>query len=175
VELASVRAFGNWAGNLLSLLIGLALLSSLSAFIMIGSRVYFAMAQDRLFFAYASRVHPRYHVPGRSIIVQGTLAIIMVTIGSLEQLLIYLGFALWIFPWLAVAGVFIARRRKIGEDTAVKAWGYPAVPLFFLVSSLILMVIAYVNRPLESSAAILTVILGIPFYYFWIKRAGSRT
>jgi len=172
VELASVRAFGNWAGDLLSLLIAFALLSSLSAFIMIGPRVYFAMAQDRLFFASASRIHPRYHVPGRSIIVQGALAVIMVIIGSLEQLLIYLGFALWIFPWLAVAGIFIARKRKIGEDTAVKIWGYPVVPLFFLVASLVLMVIAYINRPLESSAAVLTVMLGIPFYYLWVKGVG---
>ena len=169
VELASVKAFGSWAGNLLSLLIAFALLSSLSAFILIGPRVYFAMAQDRLFFASASKVHPRYHVPGRSIIVQGALAVLMVIIGSLEQLLVYLGFALWIFPWLAVAGVFIARRRKIGEDSAVKVWGYPIIPLFFLISSLILMAIAYINRPLESSAAVLTVILGIPFYYLWIK------
>jgi len=172
VELASVKAFGSWAGALLSLLIALALLSSLSAFIMIGPRVYFAMAQDRLFFASASKVHPRYHVPGRSIIVQGALAIVMVIIGSLEQLLIYLGFALWIFPSLAVAGVFIARRRKIGEETAVKVWGYPVVPLFFLIASLVLMVIAYINRPLESSAAIITVILGIPFYYLWVKGVG---
>ncbi len=169
VELASVRAFGNWAGDLLSLLIAFALLSSLSAFIMIGPRVYFAMAQDRLFFASASKIHPRYHVPGRSIVVQGTLAIIMVIIGSLEQLLVYLGFALWIFPWLAVFGVFIARKRKIGEETAVKVWGYPAVPLFFLVASLVLMVIAYMNRPLESSAAVVTVMLGIPIYYIWAK------
>jgi APA family basic amino acid/polyamine antiporter len=171
LELALVKAFGSWAGDLLSLLIALALLSSLSAFILIGPRVYFAMAQDRLFFASASKIHTRYHVPGRSIIVQGILAVMMVIIGSLEQLLVYLGFALWIFPWLAVAGVFIARRRKIGEDTAVKLWGYPFVPLFFLISSIALMTIAYVNRPLESTAAVLTVVFGIPCYFLWVRGA----
>jgi APA family basic amino acid/polyamine antiporter len=93
----------------------------------------------------------------------------MVTIGSFEQLLIYLGFALGIFPWLAVAGLFIARKQKIGEESAVKAWGFPVIPIFFLLCSLILMVFNYVNRPFESSAAVLTVLLGIPFYFLWIK------
>jgi len=173
VEVASVRVFGNWMGDMLGLLIGFALISSLSAFIMIGPRVYFAMAQDRLFFRFASRVHPSYGVPGRSIIIQGALGVVMVMVGSFEQLLVYLGFALWIFPWLAIAGLFIARKKEIGEKSAVKVWGYPFVPLFFLGSSLVLIVVAYFNRPLESSAAVLTVLLGIPCYFLWMKGVGK--
>ena len=169
VNAASVGVFGNWMGEVLSLLIGLALLSSLSAFIILGPRIYFAMAQDRLFFPFASKVHPRYGVPGRSIVIQGVIAIMMVLIGSIEQLVIYVIFALNIFPWLAIAGLFIARKRHIGDESAVKVWGYPYIPIFFLSSSLILMVIAYFNRPVESTAAILTVILGIPFYLLWVK------
>jgi APA family basic amino acid/polyamine antiporter len=149
----------------------LALLSSLSAFIMIGPRVYFAMARDRLFFPFAANVHPRYGVPGRSIVAQGAIAVLMATIGSFEQLLIYVGFALGLFPWLAVAGLFIARRKHIGDSSAVKVWGYPFIPLFFLSSTLVLMVIAYINRPLESSAAVLTVIVGIPCYLLWVRAA----
>ncbi len=170
VEAASVKAFGEWMGKSISFLIGFALLSSLSAYIIIGPRVYFAMAKDRLFLPFASKVHLRYRVPGRSILVQGAIAILIVAIGSFEQLLIYLGFALGIFPWLAVAGLFKARKKQIGEQSAVKAWGYPLVPIFFLASSLILMIFNYLNRPLESTAAVLTVSLGIPFYYLWVKR-----
>jgi APA family basic amino acid/polyamine antiporter len=170
VEIAALNGFGKWMSNLLGFLIGFALLSSLSAFILIGPRVYFAMAIDRLFFPFAAKVHPKYEVPGRSILVQGFIAIIMVIIGSFEQLVIYIGFALSIFPWLAVAGLFIARKQHIGDDSAVKVWGFPLVPLFFLSCSLILMIIAYMNRPLESSAALVTVLLGVPCYYIWVKR-----
>jgi APA family basic amino acid/polyamine antiporter len=169
VEIAALNGFGKWMSNLLGFLIGFALLSSLSAFILIGPRVYFAMAIDRLFFPFAAKVHPKYEVPGRSILVQGFIAIIMVIIGSFEQLVIYIGFALSIFPWLAVAGLFIARKQHIGDDSAVKVWGFPLVPLFFLSCSLILMIIAYINRPLESSAAIVTILLGVPCYYIWVK------
>jgi APA family basic amino acid/polyamine antiporter len=170
VEAASVRAFGNGMGKVLSLLVGLALLSSLSAFIMIGPRVYFAMAKDRMFFSFAAKVHPRNNVPGTSILLQGVIAIVMVSISSIEQLVTYIVFALNIFPWLAVAGLFIARKKKIGEESAVKVKLYPLVPLFFLSASLILMIFMYIGRPIESTASVLTVILGIPFYFFWTRR-----
>ncbi|UCF04503.1 MAG: amino acid permease [bacterium] len=169
MERASVSIFGTWMGNGLSIMISVALLSSLSAFILIGPRVYYAMARDRLFFPFAARVHPRFGVPGRSILIQGAIAVVMVLIGSFEQLLVYLGFALGIFPWLAVAGLFVARRRGIGDESAVRVRGFPVVPFFFLAATLFLMVIAYINRPAESTAAIVTIAAGIPCYYLWVK------
>lgn len=177
VEKASSSAFGVRTGKSLGLVVAFALLSSLSAFIMIGPRVYFAMARDRLFLPFAARVHPKYRVPGRSVLVQGAIAVVMVLVGSFEQLLIYIGFALQLFPFLAVAGLFIARKRRIGEDSAVRVWGFPVVPGFFLAASLTLMILTYINRPLESSVAVLTVLAGIPCYFLWIKRivrTGAR-
>ncbi|MGB6121586.1 MAG: amino acid permease, partial [Bacteroidota bacterium] len=173
VRSASVAVFGDWMGNALGYLIAVALLSSLSAFVMLGPRVYFAMARDGLFFRFASAVHPRFQVPGRSILVQGAIAMVMVLVGSFEQLLIYLGFSLSVFPFLAVAGIFIARKRMIGESTAVRVWAYPYVPLFFLACTLTLMVLAYWSRPLESTAAVITVLLGIPVYLLWIRTRSS--
>ena len=169
VERAAVSTFGSWMGRALSVMVGIALLSSMSAYIIIGPRIYFAMARDRLFPPFASKVHPRFSVPSRSIAIQGAIALVLVLIGSFEQLMIYLGFALGIFPWLAVFGVFIARRKGIGDDTVVKVWGYPVVPVFFLTSTLFLMVIAYINRPFESTAAVLTVLAGIPCYMIWVR------
>ncbi len=173
-ELALTYAFGPGMTKFFGAIIGVVLLSSLSAYIMIGPRVYYAMARDRLFFGFASLVHPRYTVPGRAILIQGGIAILMVIAGTFEQLLIYVGFALGIFPWLAVAGLFKARRLKIGEESAVKVWGYPVVPLFFLATNLLLMAITYFNRPEESSYAVLTILLGIPCYFLWIKITGKK-
>jgi basic amino acid/polyamine antiporter, APA family len=169
VEKAAIGAFGSWMGRALSVMIGLALLSSLSVFLLIGPRVYYAMARDHLFFRFAGRLHPRRHVPGLSIVAQGALAAVLVVFGTFEQLLVYIGFALGVFPWLAVAGLFIARRKKIGDASAVKVHGYPYVPVFFLASTFALMAVAYANRPLESTAAVLTVLGGIPLYLLWLK------
>jgi len=168
-EKASIAAFGEWFGRILGILSAIALLASLSAFIMIGPRIYYAMALDKLFFPFAAKVHRRFGVPGRSILIQGSIALILVLIGSFEQIVIYVEFALLIFPFFAVAGMFIARKKKIGESMAVRVKGYPFVPLFFLLCSLLIMIIAYINRPLESSAAVITVLIGIPIYYIWAK------
>jgi APA family basic amino acid/polyamine antiporter len=174
VEQASVRAFGGWTGRGLSVMISLALLSSLSAFILIGPRVYYAMACDRLFFRFAGKVHPRFGVPGVSIVIQGAISMLMVWMGTFEQLLVYLGFALGLFPWLSVAGLFIARKKRIGDDGAVPVPAFPFLPLFFLASTLFLMIIAFINRPMESSAAICTVLAGLPCYAVWRRLAGSQ-
>jgi APA family basic amino acid/polyamine antiporter len=176
VEKAAVRTFGPWMGNGLGLLVGFCLLSSLSAYIILGPRVYYSMAKDGLFFSFAGRVHPRFGVPGWSILCQGAFAAAMVVLGSFEQLLIYMGFALNIFPWLAVLGVFLERRkngRPPAEAGAFRAWGYPATPVFYLVASLGLMAVNYINRPLESTAAVLTVLAGIPVYILWLGRKGA--
>ncbi|KAA3617308.1 MAG: amino acid permease [Calditrichaeota bacterium] len=174
VEQVSTHAFGSWVGDIFGLLISIALLSSLSAFIIIGPRVYYAMAIDKMFFSFASRISPKYEVPGYSILVQGLLAVFMVLVGTFEQLLIYIGFALNIFPWLAVFGLFLARKRKIGEEFAVKTWGYPVIPIFFLISSFLIMVAAFINRPVESITAIVTVLVGIPIYYLMMVNVKKK-
>ncbi len=171
-EKASTAAFGDWFGRVLGILSAIALLASLSAFIMIGPRIYYAMALDKLFFPFAARVHPKFGVPGRSILIQGSIALVLVLIGSFEQIVIYVEFALLIFPLFAVGGLFIARKNKIGEARAVYVPGYPVVPVFFLICSLLIMIVAYINRPVESTAAIVTVLIGIPVYYIWAKRMG---
>lgn len=111
VERASSIAFGSWVGVLFSGIIGLATLSSLSAYIMVGPRVYYAMARDGMFFKFAGKVNPEKGIPGRAILIQGALAVGMILIGSFEQLLIYVGYALGIFPVMAVMGVFVARKK----------------------------------------------------------------
>ena len=170
-EVALSRAFGGAMADLLGAVIGLALLSSLSALIMMGPRVYYAMACDGLFLGFAAVVHPRFDVPSRAILVQGGIAVAMVLLGSFESLLIYVGFALGIFPWLAVAGLFRARRLRIGDDSALRVASF--VPVFFLATSLLLMVVALVDRPFESIAALLTVAAGLPFYYGWTRFFGG--
>jgi APA family basic amino acid/polyamine antiporter len=172
-EMAVANAFGRGAGRMLNGLIGFALLSSLSAYIMIGPRVYYAMARDGLFFDFANRLHSRNGVPSHSIVFQGIIAIGMTIAGGLEQLLIYLGFALSIFPILAVTGLHIARKRRTGEKKAVRVPGYPFVPALFLAANLLLLGVTFYNRPLESCVALATVLLGIPAYFLWNRRPSN--
>jgi APA family basic amino acid/polyamine antiporter len=170
--LAMGNLFGPSADTLFSLLIAFALFSSLSAFIIIGPRVYYSMAKDGLFFKSASRIHHRFGVPSNSIIFQAAIAIILALSGTFEQVLTYMGFALGIFPILTIAGVF--RKRK-NNPSALKLPGFPVIQIIYMAAGIMILVLSYLERPKESSIALLTVLAGIPAYYIFRKRNGVKT
>jgi APA family basic amino acid/polyamine antiporter len=164
--LAAGLAFSRTAEAVISLLISFALFSSLSANIIIGPRVYYSMAQQGYFFRFAGKIHSRFGVPSASVLLQGSLAVVMVLSGTFEQILIYMGFSLGIFPIIAVLGVF--KVRQSGK-TILKMPGYPYVQIIFVLAGVLMLVLSYLERPNESLIAILTALSGIPFYY-WFKR-----
>ncbi len=169
-KVAVEHLFGDRAAVWLSWLIGLALLSSLSAYILVGPRVYYAMARDGLFFRAAATIHPKFHTPSYSILAQALCAVVLVLTGTFSGLLTYIGFALGLAPWLTVAGLMILRRREPGRERPYRVWGYPFVPLFYLLCSTGILVAAFLNSPGPSLAAIVTVLAGVPVYWVGFQR-----
>jgi len=168
--LAVGNLFGKSFESFFSILISFALFSSLSAFIILGPRVYFAMAKDKYFFRFVSKIHPLYHVPSKSILLQCIISAVIVLSGTLDQILTYMGFSLGIFPILAVIGVFKLRYLK---KSTYKMPGFPIVPIIYVLAGVAILCLGFLERPIESSIAILTVLVGIPFY-FMFKKAASR-
>ena len=164
--LAAGKAFGAIAESVISLFISFALVSSLSAFIILGPRVYYSMAKQGYFFRFAAKVHPRYQVPVGAILLQSSIAILLVLSGTFEQILVYMGFSLGIFPILAVLGVF---KLRITGKSKLKLPGFPVLHIIFIVTGIAILFLAFFERPLESSIAILTALSGIPVFY-WFKR-----
>lgn len=169
--LAFENLFGSSMANIFSVLISFVLFSSLSAFIILGPRVYYAMAKDGYFFRFASEVHPVFRVPSKSILLQSGIAIVVVLLGTLDQILTYMGFALGIFPILAVIGVIKLRYTK---QSIFKMPGFPFIPLFYLLTGVLILILAFLERPFESSCAILTVIIGIPVYFVFRRSRIAR-
>ena len=169
--LAMGKLFGPSAETLFSLLIAFALFSSLSAFIIIGPRVYYSMAKDGLFFKSVARIHPKFKVPSNSIVLQGVIAIILALSGTFEQVLTYMGFALGIFPILTVFGVFKLRKTN---KSASRLPGYPITQILYISAGVMILVLSFLERPVESGIAMITVLIGIPAYYLF-KKNGTIT
>jgi basic amino acid/polyamine antiporter, APA family len=169
--LAMGKLFGPSADTLFSLLIAFALFSSLSAFIIIGPRVYYQMAKDGLFFKSVAKIHPKFDVPSNSILLQGLIAVVLALSGTFEQVLTYMGFALGIFPLLTIFGVFKLRRT---HPEAMKIKGYPITQVIYLLAGVMILVLAFMERPKESSVALLTVLVGIPAYFIFKKKNGRE-
>lgn len=169
--LAMGNLFGRSMETVASVLISFALFSSLSAFIILGPRVYYAMARDGHFFQAIAHVHPTFNVPSRAVALQGSFALLMVVSGTFDQILTFMGFALGIFPLFAVFGVFRLRNQGSGNKVSPLA---SLAPVFYLCAGASILVLAYFERPLESTIALVTVLAGIPLFFYFNKRRNSR-
>jgi len=128
------------------------------------------MAKDGYFFKFVSEIHPVFKVPSKSIMLQCGIAIVMVLSGTFDQILTYMGFSLGIFPLLAVIGVM--KLRYTGKSK-YKMPGFPAVPVVYLLTGVIILILSFLQRPAESSIAIITVLTGIPFYIIFKKKKNA--
>jgi len=170
--LAMGNLFGQSADKLFSLLIAFALFSSLSAFIIIGPRVYYSMAKDGLFFKSVARIHPKFQVPSNSIVMQCIIAVILALSGTFEQVLTYMGFALGIFPILTVASVIKLRKDN---PSALRLAGYPFTQILYITTGTLILILSFLERPVESAIASFTVLVGIPVYYVFKKKTQLKS
>jgi len=168
--LTASHLFSRTLDQLSSLFIAVMLLSAISVLTIIGPRVYYAMAESGHFFGIAKKIN-RSNVPGISILLQSGLAIIFVVSGTFDQIITLLSFSLGIFPILAVCGVF--KLRSSGQSLMKTPW-YPVPQFLFILFSLVILVLAFLERPVESSIALGVILLGIPAYYL-LTRKGQRT
>ena len=79
-------------------------------------------------------------------------------------------FALLIFNALAVAAVYVLRRRMPDAPRPYKAWGYPVVPALFLLATLYLMVNTLVATPGRALIGLGIVAAGLPVYAYFARR-----
>jgi APA family basic amino acid/polyamine antiporter len=99
----------------------------------------------------------------------------MVASSTFDQLLTYIGFALGLFPMLAVAGVIVLRKRQPERFRPYRTWGYPLTPLFFLLGMAGILAVSFMGRPKESLIALATVAAGIPIYWLWTRYTAARS
>ena len=164
--LAANNLFNRSMDQFFSLFIAVILLSAISVLTIIGPRVYYAMAESGHFFPMAKRIN-RSNVPGVSILMQSGLAVIFIASGTFDQIITLLSFSLGIFPILAVLGVF---KLRINGQSKLKMPGYPLFPALFILFSVVILVLAYMERPVESSIAVGIILAGIPVYFILRKR-----
>jgi APA family basic amino acid/polyamine antiporter len=158
------------AGALVSAAVVVSTFGALNGVILTGPRVYYAMAKDNLFFKQVAKVHPRYKTPGVSILIQAIWACLLTLSGTYEQLFTYVTFATIVFYIFAVTSVFTLRKKYPELPRPYKTWGYPWLPVIFIIAMVILLINTLFSKPVESFAGIVIIALGLPAYFFWKKK-----
>jgi APA family basic amino acid/polyamine antiporter len=169
---AAVRIFGRSGAQFVSLLIIISTLGSLNGSVLAAPRVYYAMAKDGLFFRWCAQIHPKYHTPHRALLVQCIWAVLLVVLGTYNELFTYVVFAAWIFYALTGYAVIILRRKLPDLPRPYRVTGYPWVPVAFVLASVWFLVNTLFEKPAESGLGTLMVLLGVPVYLFWNRRSG---
>jgi APA family basic amino acid/polyamine antiporter len=171
---AAVRIFGRTGSYLVSLLIIISTLGSLNGSILAAPRVYYAMAKDGLFFRWCARVHPRFHTPHLALLVQGIWAIVIVAAGTYEQLFTYVIFAAFVFYALTALAVVVLRRTRPTAPRPYRVFGYPYLPVLFVLGSAWFLVNTLREEPVEAGCGAIMLGLGVPVYWFWKRRAAPE-
>jgi APA family basic amino acid/polyamine antiporter len=166
---AATVLLGARGGAAVSGLVMFSVFGAMTGSILAAPRVYFAMARDGLLFRWVSEVHPRFHTPHRAILLQAIWASVLAATGTYRQLFTRVIFTEWIFFALMAAGIFTLRKRP-DYRPAYRVWGYPWVPVVFVVASITIVVNRLISEPLDSVAGLGLVALGVPAYFIWVRR-----
>lgn len=169
------------------------MLATLNGSILSGGRIPFAAAQDGYFASGLAKIHPRYHTPSASLVFQGVLASVLVLlVGKFQQLFSITLFAEWLFYMLTTSTVFIFRHREAQPARTYRSWGYPVVPVVFILASAVLLVYTFwdnlkhpafpstsswLQPPVNSlsTLGVLVILAGIPVFYFFRRRAPDHS
>ena len=168
---------GRMGAGIVSAGMAVSLLVTLNGTIMSGARIPFAVARDGYFFRALAEVHPRFHTPSVALGVQAVLSILLLLLGAnFRQLFSLAIFAEWLFYMTATSTVFVFRKRDPQAARPYRMWGYPVVPIIFVVVAATLLCYTFKNDWPNSGYGLLVILAGIPlFTYFSWQRRRTRS
>jgi len=167
---AADAVLGTGGAALMSLVVAVSTFGALNGVILSGPRAYLAMARDRLLISWAAAIHPRFQTPHRAILLQGLWAVILVSTGTYRALFTRVVYTEWLFFALMAAGLFRLRPRSEYRPV-YRVWGYPAVPVVFILSSAYIVGNQIVAEPVQSLTGLAFVAAGLPVYWLFVRRS----
>jgi APA family basic amino acid/polyamine antiporter len=171
---AMAVVLGSLGASIVSAGMALSMLVAMNGTVMSGARVPFAVARDRYFFSALAEVHPRFHTPSVAIIVQAVLTIVLLLFGgSFRQFFSLAIFSEWLFYMIAGSTVFVFRSRDPQAARPYRVWGYPLVPIVFVLASALLLYFTFKDNYPNSAWGSLVILGGVPVFYAFARRRSA--
>jgi basic amino acid/polyamine antiporter, APA family len=161
--------FGGGGASMMAALVMISTFGAANGIILVGPRVYYQMAQDGTIFRWLGAVHPTFATPHRAIAVQAIWASVLASTNTYGALFSRVIYTEWIFFAAMAAGLLLLRRRPEYRP-AYRIWGYPILPIVFIVSSLVIVVMQILAVPGDSAIGLGMVLIGLPVYLLWSRR-----
>ncbi len=170
---ASKVIFGNLGTVVIALMIMISTFGCNNGLILAGARVYYTMAKDGLFFKPASHLN-KYAVPQWALWFQCLIACAWSVSGKYGQLLDMISFVVVIFYVMTIIGIFILRKKMPNAERPYKAFGYPVLPILYILMGLAFCGLLIVYKPQFTWPGLIIALAGIPLYYIAVATNKKR-
>jgi basic amino acid/polyamine antiporter, APA family len=170
--IASNAIFGNAGTIIIALMIMVSTFGCDNGLILAGARVYYTMAKDKLFFRKVGTLN-KNAVPQISLWMQCVFACIWSFSGKYGDLLDMISFVAVMFYVLTIIGIFILRKKRPDAERPYKAFGYPFMPILYVIMGLSFCVLLIIFKPSYTWPGLIITLLGVPLYY--IANASKKS
>ena len=170
---ASNAIFGNAGTIIIAIMIMIATFGCNNGLILAGARVYYTMAKDGLFFRKAGTLN-RFAVPQWALWFQCLIACLWSISGKYGDLLDMISFVVVLFYMLTIAGIFILRKKMPEAERPYKAFGYPVLPIIYILMGIAFCVLLFVYKPRFTWPGLMITLIGIPLYYMAVANAKKN-
>ena len=161
---ASDTFFGSEGSMVIAVLIMISTFGCNNGLILAGARVYYAMANDGLFFRKAGKLN-KNAVPEFALWIQFIVASLLCLSGTYGNLLTMISFVVVIFYVLTILGIFILRKKRPDIERPYKAFGFPVLPIIYIILALGFCIGLVSASPTYSLCGLAIVLAGIPLYF----------
>ncbi|MCE6988497.1 APC family permease [Dyadobacter sp. CY323] len=166
---ASQVIFGNSGTIIIAVMIMISTFGCNNGLIMSGARVYYSMAKDGLFFKKVGILN-KNSVPEFGLWIQCVIACLWSLSGKYGNLLDMISFVVVVFYMLTIVGIFILRKKMPDAPRPYKAFGYPFLPIIYIIMGVAFCVLLIIYKPEYTWPGLIIVLLGIPVYYMIAKK-----
>lgn len=166
---ASHVIFGNSGTIVIAVMIMISTFGCDNGLIMSGARVYYSMAKDGLFFKKVGVLN-KNAVPEIGLWLQCVIASLWALSGKYGNLLDMISFVVVVFYMLTIIGIFILRKKRPDAPRPYKAFGYPFLPIIYIIMGIAFCVLLIIYKPEYTWPGLIIVLLGIPVYYMVARK-----
>jgi len=170
---AALKIFGNAGTVIIAVMIMVSTFGCNNGLILSGSRVYHTMAQDGLFLPAAAKLNKK-GVPAAALWMQFVWASVLCLSGKYGDLLDFIIFTVLLFYILTIGGIFRLRKTMPDAPRPYKAFGYPLIPLIYIILATSICVVLLKYKPTYTWPGLIIVLAGIPVYYVLEARAKKQ-
>ena len=165
-------AFGAWAGYVMAALIIWTAFASVFSLLLGYSRVPYAAARDGNYFSYLAAIHPKHHIPHRSLVALGVVgaAFCFFSLAQVITMLVITRILLQFF--LQQAGVMLLRVQRPELERPFRIPLYPLPPLVAIAGFVFILL----NRSHALGGLAVAGLIGVSgtgIYLFRARRLGQ--